>query len=714
MRHLAWRIAPKLALALALLLAALPAAALRELRGQTPGGARFLIEVPDNWQPGGPLVFVNHGFNFALDVDPDTGPLRETMLGQGYALAASGFRTRGWALFQALDDNAELLAVFRQSFGEPGQVIPFGGSMGGIISLKQGEDPRFGNVVGVFAACPAAAGARTWDAALDVRLVYDVVCAGVGGGELPDGAEPMDWAYDLDQIPLDLDDPFDNDSVQRALARVTQCTGLSLPPALRTPPQRDRLDRLMTLTGITSEDFLSVNLAYATFALGDLVRAPDKLGNRNPFDTRDVDYGDAEVNATVPRFAPDPFAQWDLVRSSSLDGYGSHKILSLHTSGDELLPVQHQQVLSNLYAPARLAQAVAAESERSHCGFNASEARAGWEALRGWIAGAAQPTATSLQAGCQALVAAEQAQGECRLGPWNSANARALDPVIAPRPALAKSLASARMEGTWYDPARDGEGFYLEPRRDGGMVVTWYTFPAAGAAGEQLWLIGDGRLQGNGLEVELFRVSGGRFAGQFDPANVVREPWGRATFVFDGDSRASVRYAGPANYGSATRSLTRLSRQRRPLVEFSAPPPVIDVDFAGAFYDPARSGEGIFVHMTTDAEGAAPRVLVLWYTFDDNGQPAWLIAVKSNIEFSPPLPFGTYVLDVLQPLGTRFGVDFDPAAVQRRPWGFLTLDFSSAGCGTVRLDWTRSSDGVRGQLQYRRLTVPVAANCLAP
>ena len=36
---------------------------------------------------------------------------------------------------------------------------------------------------------------------------------------LAQGAAPMPWAYDLDQIPLDLDDPFDNDSVQRALAR---------------------------------------------------------------------------------------------------------------------------------------------------------------------------------------------------------------------------------------------------------------------------------------------------------------------------------------------------------------------------------------------------------------------------------------------------------------------------------------------------------------
>jgi hypothetical protein len=682
-----------------------------ELRGQTPGGARYLIVVPEGWQPGGPLVFVNHGFNFALDLDPDVGPLRDVQLAQGYALAASGFRGRGWALSFALDDNAELLDVFRREVGPPGQIIPMGGSMGGIISLKQAEDPRFANVAGVYAACPAAAGARTWDGALDLRLVYDVVCEGVGGGELPDGAAPMPWAYDLDQIPLDLADPFDNDAVLRALARVTQCTGLALSPALRTPPQRDRLERLKTLSGIRSEDFLAVNLAYATFALGDLVRAPDKLGNRNPFDTRGVDYGDAEVNAKVPRFAPDPFAQWDLIRSSTLDGHGSHRILSLHTGGDELLPPQHQQALSNLYRPERLVQAIATESERSHCGFSDAEGRAGWEALRAWIGGSPQPTAASLQANCGALVANGSEDGPCRLVAHDASDTSALDAVIAPRPALAKSLASARIEGSWYDPTRDGEGLYLEPQPDGTVVVTWYTFPAEGGGGEQLWLVGAGRVQGNGLAVDLLQVSGGRFGSQFDPADVQRRAWGRVTLVFDGDASATLRYEGPAAYGSGTRTLTRLSQQRRPLVEFSAPPPgSIGVDLAGAFFDPARSGDGVFLHTVTDAEGARRVPILFWYTFDDSGRPIWLIGAESSNELALP-PFGYMSFDLVQPVGTRFGPGFDPSAVQRRAWGSVTLAFAPGTCNAVRLEWRRRADGATGTLDYTRLTRPNASRC---
>ena len=300
--------------------------------------------------------------------------------------------------------------------------------------------------------------------------------------------------------------------------------------------------------------------------------------------------------------------------------------------------------------------------------------------------------------------------GECRLVAYDTRDATALDPVIAPRPALAKSLASARMEGSWYTPERDGEGLYLEPLPDGTVVVTWYTYPAAGEAGEQLWLIGTGRVQGNGFTADLQRVSGGRFAGQFDPANVQRTTWGRVTVVFDGDASATLDYDGPAAYGSGTRTLTRLTQQRRPEFEFSAPPPgPIREDFAGAFFDPARSGDGVFLHVLTNG-----MPILFWYTFDDSGQPIWLIGQDISNEFSPPLPFGTMIFPMLQPVGTRFGPDFNPGAVQRRAWGSVTLSFAPGACNAVTLGWNRRADNATGTLNYTRLTRPNASRCASP
>src|SRR5690348_14964842 len=64
-------------LAVVLILLAPFAHAVQELRGTTPGGAAYVMAVPDGWQPGGKLVFVNHGFEFELDDDPGLGPLRD-------------------------------------------------------------------------------------------------------------------------------------------------------------------------------------------------------------------------------------------------------------------------------------------------------------------------------------------------------------------------------------------------------------------------------------------------------------------------------------------------------------------------------------------------------------------------------------------------------------------------------------------------------------
>ena len=41
-----------------------PAYAVRELSGQSPGGAYYRIAVPDGWEEGDALVLYQHGFDF--------------------------------------------------------------------------------------------------------------------------------------------------------------------------------------------------------------------------------------------------------------------------------------------------------------------------------------------------------------------------------------------------------------------------------------------------------------------------------------------------------------------------------------------------------------------------------------------------------------------------------------------------------------------------
>jgi len=691
-----------------------------EITGTLPSGAAYRIAAPDGWRAGDPLVFFNHGFNFADDIKADLGPLAESQLAAGYAVAASGYRQSGWALLRAVDDNAELLAAFRARFGEPGSIVATGASMGGLVALKQAEDPRFPNVTGVLALCPAAAGAQTWDQALDVRLSYDVICRGVEDGELPAGAAPTPWAYDLDRIPADLDDALTDPGVLAALAPVTQCTGLALPAERRTDDQQQRLARLKAVVGVDDERLLAAQLAVATFGLGDLVRAPEKLAGGNPFDTRGVVYRDAGVDAAVPRFAPDPLAQFELVRSSTLTGRTAARILAMHTSGDQLLPIEQLQeiiVTSPTQQRGRVpfdqAQLLRVDEQTpTHCGFSRAELGAGWEALRSWIASGSKPPAVAVQSRCRNLVAGGVADGACRIAQYDCC-VPSIDAKIAPRPQYDRGEISADVAGTWYTPGRNDEGFLVEPQADGRVLVTWYTYPLPGEAGDQLWLYGVGELVGNGFATEtLLRLDGGGFAGNFDPARMTRTSWGKLTMVHDGDDRATLRFEGPPGYGSGTRALVRLSGQYGQTVLSPPPPPI--VSHSGSFYDGDRPGEGIVVHLATRrTDPPQPTGLFLvWFTYDDDGRPRWLYGRGEQIPFDPPRPIHKYSFTLLRSSGARFGDAFDPAAIDRAQVGSVFLTFGEDSCNRVRVDWTLfGTPSTSGTLEYVRASSPSTGGC---
>jgi len=408
------------------------AAAPQEFSGVAPSGAWYRIALPDGWKAGDALVLYQHGLDFQDATEPPSlGPLREVMLQEGYAVAATSFRQRGWALFTAMQDNRELLALFEQLAGRPGEIVPFGGSLGGLVALKLAETRGLPPVRGAYALCPAAAGSRLWDAAIDARLAYDVVCR--DAGELPLGSQPLSWALDADQIPADLGDLSDQALVLRTLLPVNQCTGVSLPSYLRNDAMQRRLDRLMAFTHITDEKFLVTNLAYSIYVLSDIVRAPDKLGGANPFTTAGVDYGsDPDIDAGIARIVADPLAAARLRAYSDFRGdVGTAKVLSLHTSRDELVIPSNQAFLREALPADQLTSVIVDEDAPTHCGFNEAEGLAGWEALRAWKDGAPQPDATALQSACTALVDAGVA-GPCRFDA--DAEIAPFDSIVRPRP----------------------------------------------------------------------------------------------------------------------------------------------------------------------------------------------------------------------------------------------------------------------------------------
>ncbi len=414
-------IAQKLAVfisALAVLLAgAAPGRAQTEFAGETGDGAFYRIVVPDAWN--GDLVIWNHGFSLAPPgpvTDLDLGPLAGLQLAEGYAVAASSYRQTGWALFKTKNDLQNLMDIFKAEVGTPDEVLVTGASLGGLVTAAAVEEAHLGNVTGALSLCGAVAGSPNWNGALDLRLIYDAVCGAVPGARIPGGAEGLPEGVEPTQQDL-------------ALA-VHACTGILVPPALRTPAQSANLQLILTEARIP-ENFLLTNMGYVTFAMSDLVHDPDKLDGRVAVGNEGVVYDDPVIDATIARIAPHPGAENRLFRHFTPTGdVGAAKIVSLHTDKDGLVVVENESAYAAAVPEGNLTTAIVVEQVPTHCGFTTAEGAAAWESLRFWVAGGPQPDAAGLQATCQGLELAGF-PGPCRIDP--TFEVPPLDSRIRPR-----------------------------------------------------------------------------------------------------------------------------------------------------------------------------------------------------------------------------------------------------------------------------------------
>ncbi|MFI5064220.1 MAG: alpha/beta hydrolase family protein [Streptosporangiales bacterium] len=145
------------------------------LSGALPDGATYLIQCPAvPWN--GTLFLYSHGYvapgspNPAQDVgDPVTGGW---LLSHGFALAGSSYASTGWAIQQALPDQAATLDAFGQAYRTPDRTIAWGHSLGGIITagLIQRYPGRFSAALPM---CGVLSGAvATWDTALDAEFAF--------------------------------------------------------------------------------------------------------------------------------------------------------------------------------------------------------------------------------------------------------------------------------------------------------------------------------------------------------------------------------------------------------------------------------------------------------------------------------------------------------------------------------------------------------------
>ena len=377
------------------------------MEGTTAGGAAFKIVVPTNWN--GDLVIWNHGFSLSqVEQVTELGPLSAVQLSEGYAIAASGYQQFGWALFQTKKDLQNMMKVFKANFHKPKRIFISGASLGGIVTDQAVETAHLGNVVGAYPICGVHGGSVNWNAALDIRLLYDVICANTPGAAIPGGA-------------MGLPAPgFPNYSFGFAelVTAVNACMGVSLPPASRTVQQSANLSQFLSVTKLP-ENFVLTDMGFALFGLSNLIFDPAKLKGAQAVGNAKVNYDNGGVvDQNIARVTPDSKAAKKLNKNYIATGkVKKTKVVSLHTDKDGLVIVENENFYAALVPPANLTTAIVKEDTPTHCGFNMAETQAGWEALRAWVAGGPQPTAQDIQDTCESLVTNSQATGPCRIDP---------------------------------------------------------------------------------------------------------------------------------------------------------------------------------------------------------------------------------------------------------------------------------------------------------
>ncbi len=682
-----------------LLLLSTSAQALTESEGQTESGAFYRFAVPDGWTAADGLAIWNHGFSFSpIEQNDDLGPLVDIQLEQGYAVAASSYSVPGWATFNTVQDVRQMVTEFTEQFAKPESIIVTGGSLGGIVTAQVVEQAGLDNVDGALSACGVTLGSRVWEAALDVRLIYEQVCAGVPGAQIGGAATGLgEW------VPPEV---TENENFETLLAsilglQINACTGIAFPAALRDPKDQERLDRILELTGLPNEDFFVTVMAYATFMLADLTFDPKKLDGGIGVGNIGVDYGDDEVNASIRRVQADPVAQHWLKHQYLPTGrVGDTKVLAIHTDKDGLVIVQNMRDWAAQLPADQISTAVVVEDVASHCGFSDAELLGSWESLRSWVAGGPQPDAAAQQAACEQAVDTETASGPCRIDP---------DFVIAPTsdklsPRPPAYVAGAEISGSWWNEARGGEGFLIQALDSGRAVVYWFTYPESTAQNldeKQIWMLGEGAIEGDTIVIEdVIRTGGARFGDAFNSDDLSITDWGMWRFSFSGCDAGVMSYTGPAGFDEGRNTTARLSRLAGN--DCNAADKAASAGFSATWYAPTRSGEGFLVEELAD--GAT---VIYWFTYDDQGNQVWMQGTGNIVD-------NVAVFDaVIMTEGAAFGADFNPQDIQINSFGSITMTLDD-DCRTAVMEWSTADPRfvtVSNRQTVERLSSPAGESC---
>ena len=388
----------------ALALAAIPltaSAAVTTTTGTLSDGAKYLIEVPGNWN--GTLLLYSHGYVIPGSplVAQDAGDTatHDFLLSEGYALAGSSYATNGWALQQAIPDQIATLDIFDSSVGTPSRTIAWGHSLGGIITagLLQTHPDRFDAALPMCGV--VAGGVGVWNEGLDGEFVIKQLLGPSPSLQLVHITNPANLAT-AEGILVGAQ----TTAAGRARIALAAAVG-DLPgwfnPASQEPAAND-------FTAQEQNQFLWLTQVDGPFVFALRAELEGRAGGNpswntgvnyakqleNSIDNAEVQalYQQAGLNldadlatlAAAPRINADPAAVGYLTDHIIFNGnLGGKPVLTIHTTGDGLVLNSDEQAYRTVAQDAGDSQLLrqAFVHRAGHCAFTPAETIAALQAL---------------------------------------------------------------------------------------------------------------------------------------------------------------------------------------------------------------------------------------------------------------------------------------------------------------------------------------------
>ncbi|GHI04043.1 hypothetical protein AQI88_07825 [Streptomyces cellostaticus] len=395
------------------------------LTGTLTDGATWIADVPADWN--GTLLLFSHGFGPLVARDAPSDAVRDELLGKGYALAGSSYDPNGsmWALDSAERDQFATLGTVIARIGVPRRTLSVGSSMGGLVNARIARDGA-GRIDGALGLCGLVAGGTDLD---NYQLDAEYTLARLLLPEqevklvrFASADEAADTAHKLTAAVTAAQ------STPQGRARIALAAAfLNLPawaPGRTAPAPTD-------WAGQQEQQYTWFANGILSFVEGGRYAVEQSVGGNNSWN-RGVDYArllagsahapqvralyraagldltaDLDALTAGASLTADPAAVRTAARTSSADPGPAVPLLDVHTTADNLVPVeQERRFADRVHAAGRATLLRQAYVERQgHCTFTTAETVAALHALEHRISTGswAATTAAALQRSATAL-----------------------------------------------------------------------------------------------------------------------------------------------------------------------------------------------------------------------------------------------------------------------------------------------------------------------